>query len=119
MTPSDFAKSSATLGFAHNALDRLANRRDDDAFQAGLAASPGARTLAVVGETVVVRRDAEGRPELWFAFDEAASLGRLGQRVFLGVDYDSSTCARVPLSYLCSHPRQSPREQPTCMVRCR
>ena len=60
MTPSDFAKSSATLGFAHTALDRLANRRDDDAFQAEMAASPAARTLAVVGETVVVRRDAEG-----------------------------------------------------------
>ncbi|WP_237478153.1 NAD(+) diphosphatase [Lichenibacterium dinghuense] len=86
MTPSDFAKSSATLGFAYNALDRLANRRDDDAFQAEAAASPAARTLAVVGEAVVVRHGAEGRSELWFGFDEAATIGYLGQRVFLGVD---------------------------------
>jgi NAD+ diphosphatase len=86
MTPSDFAKSSATLGFAHIALDRLANGRDDDALQAEMAASPAARTLAVVGETVVVRRDAEGRSDLWFDFDEAESVGRLGQRVFLGTD---------------------------------
>ncbi len=86
MTPSDFAKSSATLGFAHTALDRLANRRDDDAFQAEMAASPAARTLAVVGETVVVRRHAEGASDLWFGSDEVAPIGRPGQRVFLGVD---------------------------------
>ena len=86
MTPSDFAKSSATLGFAHSALDRLAGRRDDDAFQAEVAASPAARTLVVIGETVVVRRDAEGASDPWFGFGDAASIGRLGQRVFLGVD---------------------------------
>ena len=61
MTPSDFAKTAATLGFAHNALDRLANRRDDDAFQAEAATSSAARALLVVGEAAVVRRDAEGQ----------------------------------------------------------
>ena len=86
MTPSDFAKSSATLGFAHNALDRLANRRDDDAFQAELAGSPEARTLVVIGESVVVRRGEEGAAGLWFDFDAAAEIGRAEQRVFLGVD---------------------------------
>ena len=86
MTPSDFAKSSATLGFAHNGLDRLANRRDDAAFQAEVAASAAARTLVVVGEAAVTRRGPDGASELWFGFDEAASLGRSGQRVFLGAD---------------------------------
>lgn len=86
MTPSDFAKSSATLGFAHNALDRVANRRDDDAFQAEMAASPAARTLAVAGEAVAVRQSAGSALDLWFGFDEAAALGRNGQLVFLGTD---------------------------------
>ena len=86
MTPNDFAKSAATLGFAHNRLDRLANRRDDDAFQAATAASPTARTLAVVGDSVVVRHDAEGALDLWFDGDATASIGRLAQRVFLGTD---------------------------------
>ena len=86
MTPSDFAKSAATLGFAHNALDRLANRRDDDAFQAETAASPAARTVAVIGDTVAVKRDAAGAMDLWFGFDAAAEIGPLGQRVFLGLD---------------------------------
>ncbi len=86
MTPTDFAKSAATLGFAHNGLDRLANRRDDDAFQARTAGAPAARTLVVLGHTVVVRQDADGTAEPWFGFAEAASIGRLGQRVFLGTD---------------------------------
>jgi NAD+ diphosphatase len=86
MTPSEFAKSSATLGFAHNALDRLANARDDEAFQAEAAADPRARTLAVLGESVAVRRGAGGALDLWFGFGEAEALGRAGQRVFLGRD---------------------------------
>ncbi len=86
MNPSDFAKSSATLGFAHNALDRLANRRDDEAFQAEMAASPDARTLAVLGDDVVAKCHAGAPLDLWFRFGEAAALGRPGQRVFLGAD---------------------------------
>ena len=86
MTPSAFAKSAATLGFAHNALDRVANRRDDDAFQAEMAASPAARTLVVAGDAVAVRQAAESALDLWFGFNETAALGRNGQRVFLGTD---------------------------------
>lgn len=86
MTPADFAKSSASLGFAHNALDRLANRRDDEDFQRDAATAPGARTLAVLGESVAVKRGAGGALDLWFGFGEAEALGRTGQRVFLGTD---------------------------------
>jgi NAD+ diphosphatase len=86
MTPADFAKSSASLGFAHNALDRLANRRDDEDFQRDAATAPGARTLAVLGESVAVKRGAGGALDLWFGFGEAEALGRAGQRVFLGTD---------------------------------
>ncbi len=86
MTPSDFAKSAATLGFAHNALDRLANAREDDAFQAEVAAAPTARTLAVLGDSVALKRGRGGTLDLWFGFGELAMLGRPGQRVFLGRD---------------------------------
>ncbi|RYB01855.1 NAD(+) diphosphatase [Lichenibacterium ramalinae] len=86
MTPADFAKSSASLGFAHNALDRLANRRDDEDFQRDAATAPGARTLAVLGESVAVKRGAGSALDLWFGFGEAEALGRTGQRVFLGTD---------------------------------
>ena len=86
MTPADFAKSSASLGFAHNALDRLANCRDDEAFQREVAGAATARTLAVFGEGVVVKRGLGDAVDVWFGFAEAEALGRPGQRVFLGQD---------------------------------
>ncbi len=85
MDASTFAKTSATLGFAHNALDRLANRRDDEAFQADVASSAEARSLAIVGDAAVVRRG-RGAVDLWFDPSGLAALGPTGQRVFLGID---------------------------------
>lgn len=86
MDPTTFAKTAATLGFAHNALDRLANRRDDEAFQADVANSADARTLAIVGDAAVVRHGRDGALDLWFEPSEISALGRQGQRVFLGMD---------------------------------
>ena len=90
MTPTAFARSSASLGFVHNKLDRQANRRDDEAYIATLAALPSARTLGVIGETVVLKRTAtagarEGR-DPWFGLNEAGRLGRSRERAFLGED---------------------------------
>ena len=86
MTPQDFARTAATLGFAHNRLDRLANRRDDEGFQAEAAASPGARTMLVLGDAVVVRHGSGGGADPWFALAEAGRLGRAATRAFLGSD---------------------------------
>jgi len=86
MTPTAFLRTAATLGFAHNDLDRLANRRDDAGFQAEVAAAPAARTLAVLGDGVLVRRGRDGSMDPWFRFEELAALGRAGHRGFLGVD---------------------------------
>jgi len=86
MTPTAFLRTAATLGFAHNDLDRLAHRRDDAGFQAEAAAAPAARTLAVLGDGVLLKRGRDGSMDPWFRFDEAAGLGRTGQRGFLGVD---------------------------------
>ena len=86
MTPTAFLQTAATLGFAHNDLDRLAHRRDDAGFQAEAAAAPAARTLAVLGDGVLLRRGPDGIMDPWFRFEEVARLGRTGQRGFLGVD---------------------------------
>ncbi len=86
MTPTAFLRTAATLGFAHNDLDRLAHRRDDAGFQAEAAAAPAARTLAVLGDGVLLKRGRDGSMDPWFRFEEAAGLGRTGQRGFLGVD---------------------------------
>ena len=86
MTAQDFARTAATLGFAHNRLDRLANRRDDAGFQAEVAASPAARTMLVLGDGVVVRRGSGGAVDPWFALGEAARLGSEAVRAFLGRD---------------------------------
>ncbi|MGI3903013.1 MAG: NAD(+) diphosphatase [Janthinobacterium lividum] len=86
MDPTAFAKTSATLGFAHNALDRLANRRDDEAFQAEIANSAEARTLAIIGDAALVRHGRNGAVDLWFDASDVAELGSPGQRVFLGRD---------------------------------
>ncbi len=85
MTPETFSARAETLGFAHNALDRLANRRDDAAFLAGLRADPAARVLAVVSDSVVLRLEgATATP--WFGFAEAAALAEIEETVFLGLD---------------------------------
>ena len=90
MTPTAFSKSTATLGFVHNRLDRRANRRDDEGYLADLAALPSARTLGVAGDAVVLRRTAgagagEG-PDPWFGLAEAEHLGQARERAFLGED---------------------------------
>ena len=90
MTPKAFARSTASLGFVHNKLDRQANRRDDEAYLATLAALPSARTLGVIGDAVVLKRTAgaglgDGR-DPWFGLEEAGQLGRSGERAFLGED---------------------------------
>ena len=82
MTPKAFARSAATLGFAHIALDRLANRRDDQAFLTDQSAHPAARTLAILGDQAAMKPGSD----LWFGLAEAEALGPVAARAFLGRD---------------------------------
>ncbi len=90
MTPTAFSKSTTSLGFVHNRLDRQANHRDDEPYLAGLASLPSARTLGVIGDAVVLRRPAGAGAtdgcDPWFDLGEAANLGRPIERAFLGED---------------------------------
>ncbi len=90
MTPTAFSRSSASLGFVHNTLDRQANRRDDEAYLATLAALASARTLSVIGDAVLLKRSAggagSGDGDPWFGLDEAEDLGQSRERAFLGED---------------------------------
>ena len=85
MDPESFSKTSSILGFAHNRLDRLANRRDDAVFIESLRQSSSARTALVLGDTVLLQGE-PGALTPWFGFVEAARLGSLGETAFLGRD---------------------------------
>jgi NAD+ diphosphatase len=73
---------SASIGFNSNSLDRRSDRRDDEAFIAGLLAHPDTRFLVFDGDVPFLRRDASDDP--WFSAEEAASFGNARHRVFLG-----------------------------------
>jgi NAD+ diphosphatase len=85
MNPAAFLKTTATLGYAHNELDRLANHRDDAAFIDALKSEDSARTLLVTQDSVLVQHNSETLNP-WFSFAEAAALGSTAETVFLGLN---------------------------------
>ena len=85
MDPTAFSKTSSSLGFVRNNLDRLANSRDDAAFIEALRTSASARTAVVAGDAVTLRRT-DGVLTPWFSFAEASGLGMIEETVFLGQD---------------------------------
>lgn len=85
MDSTAFARTTSTLGFVHNHLDRLANSRDDEAMIETLRRRPESRTAVVSSETVLLRREPGGLSP-WFAFSEALGLGTIEETVFLGRD---------------------------------
>ncbi|HEX4768571.1 MAG TPA: NAD(+) diphosphatase [Lichenihabitans sp.] len=85
MTPEAFARTSSFLGFAHNALDRLANFRDEASFLDRQRQEPAARSMVVVGDGVVLR-EAPGGVGPWLGLDDVAALGEVEEAVFLGRD---------------------------------
>ncbi len=85
MTPKAFARTSSFLGFAHNALDRLANFRDEASFLDRQRAEAATRTMIVVGDGVVLR-EAPGGVTPWFGLGELATLGEIEETAFLGRD---------------------------------
>ncbi len=85
MTPKSFARTTSTLGFVHNRLDRLANSRDDSNLIEALRQDPAARMAILVGDDIVLRRAPAGHTP-WFSLAEAGALGPVEETVFLGRD---------------------------------
>src|ERR1700722_2679082 len=76
------------LGYTANALDRAADRRQDDAAIAEFEADPRARIHLIGGEIVVARKphgahDSDDDPA--FTFAQAAALAPWHEKVFLGL----------------------------------
>jgi NAD+ diphosphatase len=85
-----FANSSARdrfagLSFSDGGLDRLSERRGDDALLAQLAARPDALCVVFGRENVAMKA---GSP--YFPFAEVASFGASRETAFLGVDADGA-----------------------------
>lgn len=76
---------SASVGYAHNPLDRRAALRSDEAAIAKLAQDSAARFFVIAGDVPLLRRTGDGLEAL---FDRALaeSLGQLREEAFLGCD---------------------------------
>jgi NAD+ diphosphatase len=72
------------FGFAANPLDRVSERREDEAFLAALRARPDARALLICRDTPILRKRAEGLDPL-FALDEIGALGATRLTALLGL----------------------------------
>ena len=70
------------LGYTQSLIERAAERREDAAFLAALAADGGA--YAIGGELVVLKKHASGLDPL-FTLAEARALGATTETVFLGL----------------------------------
>jgi NAD+ diphosphatase len=79
------AEPSARTGFAVNRLNRMSDRRDDEAFIDGLKQAAASRILVLSGDIPVLKRSDSGFDAL-FTLDEAAALGAPRETAFLGVD---------------------------------
>jgi len=75
-------RSHAT-GFTLNTLDRKSGQREDPAFVAALLAAPASRHLVLSGEVPALKRTGNAH-EVLFTQDEAKSLGKQEETVFLG-----------------------------------
>ncbi len=71
------------FGFAANPLDRLSERREDEAFLAALRDRPDARALVICRDTPVIKRGAAGLDPL-FRLDEIGALGPTREFALLG-----------------------------------
>jgi NAD+ diphosphatase len=77
------------FGFASNSLDRLSERREDEAFLTATRARPEARAFVFCRDMPILRKtDASVDP--FFALDEALSLGAPRESVLLGAEPDGT-----------------------------
>ncbi|HVE08791.1 MAG TPA: NAD(+) diphosphatase [Paraburkholderia sp.] len=79
------------IGFNFNPLDRRSEKRDDDAFIAGLRDAATARFLVFDADAPLLKRNGE-RLDPWFSAGEAAAFGAPLQSIFLGETADGSGC---------------------------
>jgi NAD+ diphosphatase len=84
MSPRPDLGPQPSLGYTANPLARAAERRDDAGFVAALQADDAARTYAIGGELVVLKKDGNNLDPL-FTFAEARALAEAGETVFLGL----------------------------------
>ena len=75
---------SATLGYATNPLDRVAQFRDNAAKQAEFAADPRRIDLILEGDHPFFQFDGE-QYNLWFTPSEAEKVGAAHMQIFLGL----------------------------------
>jgi NAD+ diphosphatase len=75
------------LGFAHSRLDRLANRRGDDAFISACLAKAEARFILAAGDALMIRPGAAATA--LFARPEAPEIDQASDLLFLGQDIAS------------------------------
>ena len=95
MNSKHFARTTSTLGFVHNRLDRLANSRDNGDVIAAQRRESAARTLIVVGDSVLLCPSDEGSSP-WFGWAATDGIGRVEETVFLGrSDFGPCFASRV------------------------
>jgi NAD+ diphosphatase len=80
---------SRLFGFAANPLDRVSERREDEAFLAELRGRPDARALIICRDTPILRKSADGLDPL-FALREIDALGQTRQTALLGLKPDGA-----------------------------
>lgn len=72
------------LGYVDSVLERAAEKRDDSNFLSALARKNECRACVVGGEMIVLKKNGTGFGSL-FTPDEAVSLGRVVETLFLGL----------------------------------
>ena len=99
------AERSALVGFAHNPLNRLSDRRDDVAFIDDLATAPQTRCLVLAGDLPLVR-STDNAPDPLFTMAQARELGTPRERAFLGMSEEGALFA-VQLAARDAEPAQA------------
>ena len=84
MPPRPDLGSKPHLGYAGSRIDRTTERRADAAALAKLAADPASRCYLIGGESVVLKKSANGHDPL-FSMDEAGVLGDPANAILLGL----------------------------------
>ena len=84
MSPRPDLGPKPRLGYTASLLDRAAERRTDAAALAALEGDPRARACVVGGELIVLQKGTELHDPL-FSLEQARSLGRTAELVFLGL----------------------------------
>jgi NAD+ diphosphatase len=77
-------RGSFGFGFAVNPLDRVSEKREDEAFLTAQRARPDARALVLCRDTPIIRKRAEGLDPL-FPLSEIDSFGATRQSALLGL----------------------------------